>query len=510
VGQVNTIARAEALADPRLALKMAICLLAVASNTPDQLFWNNDGSVMVSQSDGHGAEMVRIVSSKDTKEIRGALQSTTHQQSLPICIKWEQLANAGNGMGRICLIIAIKGMESGDFLRFDCPGLTNTMDVTQKGVIYFAPTRCMKPVEGKPSGWVDYFRYVVIPDMKKVRDALQLKDEFGELHDSVGTIDGESTILNNLLLDELQEELHAESITVVKVVPGGTAKHNACDAADNFRDKNAGLRYLEQHPSVPYTDNYLGEQLKGIFTQLRASRPSLDIPASFIKKAIDGVQKFRWVSSNGGYVTPHKTGEGFSRSGQRIPAGVTPERTVPGYENSKRHFHHIITRLCTTKLSDADIDNIYDHAPEMIVSCRARGRLEDEVLNGMNIVSLPPGEHKDRDELTLCQQGPTIITHARTVERFKAWATRREDNAREKERKAAQDELDKIAANEAKKEDTKRRNEEERARFKALPKDQQKMEKDAKRLATNGKRQETADAKALKVAELRVKAGVDV
>ena len=36
---------------------------------------------MVSQFDGHGAEMVRIVNSNDIKAMNGALQLTTHQQS---------------------------------------------------------------------------------------------------------------------------------------------------------------------------------------------------------------------------------------------------------------------------------------------------------------------------------------------------------------------------------------------------------------------------------------------
>ena len=64
------------------------------------------------------------------------------------------------------------------------------------------------------------------------------------------------------------------------------------------------------------------------------------------------------------------------------------------------------------------------NAPAMTESSLERGRLEDEVLNVMGIFSLAPGEHKDREEKTFCQQGPTIITHAQTVERFKALRVR--------------------------------------------------------------------------------------
>ena len=70
---------------------MAIVLVAVAANTPHELFLNNDGSTIISAPDGTGAQMVRIVNSKDSNEINGAIQSTAKSipgSGLPSPIWW--------------------------------------------------------------------------------------------------------------------------------------------------------------------------------------------------------------------------------------------------------------------------------------------------------------------------------------------------------------------------------------------------------------------------------------
>ena len=106
-GQVNTLARAAALADPRLALKMAITLVAVAANTPHEYVFNNDGSTIISAPDGTGAQMVRIVNSKDSKEVNGAMQSTAYQGGLCCIQKVELLISAAGHYGRVCIVIQV-------------------------------------------------------------------------------------------------------------------------------------------------------------------------------------------------------------------------------------------------------------------------------------------------------------------------------------------------------------------------------------------------------------------
>ena len=429
-GQVNTYARADALADNRLALKMGVVLLATASETPNQIFWNNDGSTMISQSDGSGAEMVRIVSSKNTKAIEGALQSTTFQQELGICLKWEQLATADGCMGRVCICVAIPNMPEGQFYRKDVKGLTNTTDLGAIGTIYVAKTRCMRPDPSSPpevvTAWQDYMQHVLIPDVSSLADKLDLRDETGTRYDSVVTIDGEAVILNNLLGTTLQALLDAKLISVIKVVPSGTARHNGCDAGDVFRDKNAGLKYLEKHPSVDYTNAQLNHELGVFWDDLKKQYPDVDISAAYIKKVNQGIQKFVWVTKNKGFVTPQKIQEGFVRAGQKFKTGEVSARPVPGFETSLRDFHKIVTALCTTPLLPGELDTIYDHVPAMVASVKTRGRLEDEVLDGMGVLMRPAGELKQRDALTLCQQGPTVITHEETVARYLAWKGRKD------------------------------------------------------------------------------------
>ena len=137
------------------------------------------------------------------------------------------------------------------------------------------------------------------------------------------------------------------------------------------------------------------------------------------------------------------------------------------------------------------------------------GRLEDALLNQMGIFSLPPGEHKDRDEKTLCQQGPTLITHVKTVERFKAWGvcaqlamTEKENEAVAKgkaaKKKKALNQLDKQAALASKKLAT----EAEKERVKGLPKEEQKTLFNEKKAATRAKKDASDVAKMAKQAAI--------
>ena len=171
----------------------------------------------------------------------------------------------------------------------------------------------------------------------------------------------------------------------------------------------------------------------------------------------------------------------FERAGQKIVFGAVPERTVFGFERSKRNFHHILNKLCTTELPASEIDKVYLHAPEMIVNALEMGRLKNVLLNLMGMFSLPPGEYKDRDEKTVCQQGPTQITHVKPMERFKAWGvcaqlavTEKENEAVSKgkaaKKKNALNQLDKQAALASKKLAT----EAEKERVKGHPKEEQR------------------------------------
>jgi len=173
------------------------------------------------------------------------------------------------------------------------------------------------------------------------------------------TIDGEAVVLNNLLLPELHEDLAENQVTVVKVVPSGTSKHSACYAASVFKDKNTGMRFLESHPHVNYRNEHLEIQ-KSAFKKLINARPALEgkLTSAWILKNVSACLKLIWITRNGGYVTPGKTGKGFYIDGQLIPPGEKAVRTVLRYEDSKRNFHHIITKLMTATISAVDLDLI--------------------------------------------------------------------------------------------------------------------------------------------------------
>jgi hypothetical protein len=72
------------------------------------------------------------------------------------------------------------------------------------------------------------------------------------------------------------------------------------------------------------------------------------------------------------------------------------------------------------------MDTIHENFNQMLAIQAVNARVTNEVMDNLGICKLPEGEHKDRDYLTFCQQGPLVITHAETRAREIAWVTRKE------------------------------------------------------------------------------------
>jgi isoleucyl-tRNA synthetase len=86
----------------------------------------------------------------------------------------------------------------------------------------------------------------------------------------------------------------------------------------------------------------------------------------------------------------------------------------------------IIRKLCYTSITDPEMDHVLENFNPMLAIQGVNGRVTNAVMDTLNICKLPDGEHKDRDYLTFCQQGPMVITHAETRAREIAWGNRKE------------------------------------------------------------------------------------
>ena len=322
------------------------------------------------------------------------------------------------------------------------------------------------------------------------------------------------------LIADLQDLFHNACVTVIKVVPSGTAEHNSLDNSAIFRDKNAGIRYLEQNPQVNYRNATVEENLKKAYGLLKEKYSDVKekMTSKFVQQNISATLKIVWVYKNKGYVTSEKAIVGFVRSGQRFGADEEITRRVMGREDTPINFHKIITKTTTANLSTSDIDMIYEHAPAMIRSSLARGRLEDSVLDEMGVL-MNDGSHKQRDNLVLWQQGPVIITHAKTVERHEAYKQRHITAAAEKlavktalKKNKKQEKAKKALANRLEKERQKeiaaRAKQQEIIRQRGLSPAQKKVEKAQKKMALAATKLEKKQQEARKLKELeRMAAG---
>jgi hypothetical protein len=343
-------------------------------------------------------------------------------------------------------------MPDGRFYSAEVKGMVFGADSTKTGVIYFAKTRCMRgrtqagngeDLVGAPddaddddseplsNAWAHYFKGVFTRDILSYRAGYNdINPETNELSEDTCTIDGENCVNRELLDTSVWQGLERDKIRIVKNRASGTAKDNANDASDNFRDKNTGLKMIQRN-NIDTSNPFLEQNLEEVWTALKRAFPQVKMTSAHWRKVVTAICRFVYVCRSK-YVTSQKGIVGFQRACQvRVP-GTDLVKSVLGHENSTVDSYRMLKHLCYTKISDGDMDNIFQHFPEMIAIQEREGRVDNVVMDRLQICNIPPGEFKDRDALCLAQQGPVELTHAETRNRQVAFAARKETAIRQK------------------------------------------------------------------------------
>lgn len=451
----------------RLAVQQAVMIEGYMGHLPDSCKWNVDASTMIIEDQGKNSIMCRVVSCRQADEwqdelMKNPLSSIRFQQGLDIALKWMHLSNGNGDFGKMVLVVAVPGMPDGRFHAVQVQGLVFGADNTLTGWLYFAKTRCMKGLPPASSAtvtnsesssstqdasmgeqdeeaaelisnaWSHYFKNVFLSDITRYSDAYDLIDpETSERYENVCTIDGENCVNRELLDPSIWTALSEANIKVVKNRPSGTAYDNANDAADNFRDKNTGLAVCAKN-NINTSNKFLEINMDRALEGLKVAFPDVTISASHWTKIKMGVSRFVHVCKSK-YVTSGKAVIGFQRACQvRIP-GSDLKRPILGRENSTVDAYRILKKLCFTKIEGTDMNNIMNHFPEMLAEQKSMGRVDNKIMDRLEICCLPEGDFKNRDEKCLAQQGPIELTHPETRARQAAYAARKETAARQKE-----------------------------------------------------------------------------
>ena len=261
---------------------------------------------------------------------------------------------------------------------------------------------------------------------------------------------------------------------------------NACDASDNFRDKNAGLKDLAKK-NVNTTNVTLLFHIRKAFKSAKETYPSINMSASQISKLEDAIMRFVYMSKMK-WVTAIKARTGAERAGDCMPAGTVLKHPIAGLENSTADFHGIFSNLCYTKLTSEETERIMRFAPEMLAAVGQEGRLTNALMDELGIAKLTDGVHRDRDDLCLTQQGPVCITHFQTLARETMRASRKENLAQQKAVETARALLDAARSAELKLATVAHAKQAEATRVAALTPAQRQAETAAKKVLANVKK----------------------
>ena len=73
---------------------------------------------------------------------------------------------------------------------------------------------------------------------------------------------------------------------------------------------------------------------------------------------------------------------------------------------------------CYSHITEADMDHMFLHAPEVIQMIRAEGCVKDVLLDELGICKLQGNMHINRDDLVTWRQHAHVLSHAASKEKF--------------------------------------------------------------------------------------------
>jgi len=206
------------------------------------------------------------------------------------------------------------------------------------------------------------------------------------------------------------EALMLALVDVVKGAPSSTSRHQSCDVSANFRDWKTGMAKAQENgrnTKSPTLERNIRAFLQS-FLEQPWHAPDYTLPQDFTAKLINAVEKIVYVH-RAKYVTPEKSAEGFIRTGQHI-------READPAKGECTVSYPLIMGKTMAACSEDELQLMKDVKPQVIAEALRCGRITNDFLDTMGVVSAP--DATQRDNLTLCRQDTQLITHVDTIARF--------------------------------------------------------------------------------------------
>lgn len=310
-----------------------------------------------------------------------------------LLIKYFGQGNAQGHIAPLCFIISVNGMPPEEFFYGRVKGLTNTSDsLAPSGHVYFCLTR-----GGTASLWKHWFSHVCIPEIKKVSDAMDIKNEDGTRQRAFLKTDGEACILDQAFSAEIHNQLESCGIDYLKMSPGRTSEEQEWDVSYEFNGLKDGIKQIVKS-GESVENGYLQSQLEQYILDFKDAFPTVSISALFkekwcysillitlsMKKNLNGVKLVNAFAKTGTFV--------------RRPVG---EKTCD--------FLSMMAQCKDKTISAPMLENMCNHKEEVGLYGLQHGRIDKEYLDSLNIC-ITEGS-VDRDNLTDCRKPAFLVSH---------------------------------------------------------------------------------------------------
>jgi hypothetical protein len=276
---------------------------------------------------------------------------------------------------------------------------------------------------GSQNAWNHWMMNYMIPFCKNITDIHNPWDADGTPHSHIITMDNEEVIIRETEDPAVNTALDVARINLLRCPPSTTPDNNFLDKGTVFRSLKTGVKTAIQTLKDTNSE-ILAKNLKTYFHNMKVKFPHAELTSKLIDKIIHAVMVVVWVNKNGGYVTPDKVVQSAISSGQQLGSEEEIENTIFGYETSTVHVEKMI-RLCSTTIADDEMANIILNAPEMIQAAQKDGIVSNELMDSLDIVKLPVGEHINKDNNTYYKSSCCVINLAATIRRKAADDARR-------------------------------------------------------------------------------------
>jgi hypothetical protein len=395
--QKKTNARIRNEYDLRNSYSMIAMVWAFAEFLDPNMMYNWDATQFAIEKDSVGD--VLVIKGEDD-HVPPTIQSSGETG---IAIKYIHFHNSAGDVAPAVYLIADCNMGENEVHTQSIAGLGNGAELGSLGWLCICKTR-----QANTEFYKWFARTIVVPFVTSSRIICENKNPDGTDMRAFVTCDGEEAQIK-VFQEEGMLSLFKEALIDFGKTPAScSAICQSSDVSSFFKAMKASIKGVDDHP---WRNVSLHKKLKAALQ----ARQNCGISACNQSKLIEGLQKIAFCMQK--VVNKEIIKNGYIRCGQDAPIGLD----IDGKPTMDKFYAQM--RLCTAKITKADMELLVHQFPEMVKLMRENGTVTEAQMDALNIPNFNEfdSDSKAKDERALHKQRAVIMNMQDCISKYKRY-----------------------------------------------------------------------------------------